>query len=53
MCIGVARGETGDHALPKFLAYLVILRFEKRSAKQTTVARLNSNILPPKIIFAP
>ena len=32
---GVAR----DHASPKFLAYLVILCFERRDPKQNTVAR--------------
>jgi len=33
--------------LPKFLAYLVILCFERRYPKQNTVARLTSKELPP------
>jgi len=36
---------------PQFLAYPVILFFEKRCLKQNTVARLKSNILsPPKFL---
>jgi len=39
----------GAMASPKFLAYLVILRFEKQRPKQNTATSLKSNILaPPK-----
>jgi len=37
---------------PKFLAFLVILCFEKRCPKLNTVARLKSKDLPPKIFWA-
>jgi len=37
--------------LPKFLAYLVILCFERRCLKQNTVARLKlSDLVHPKIL---
>jgi len=39
--------EQGSHA-PKFLAYLVVLCFEKRCPKQNTVARLKSKYLSQK-----
>ena len=37
---------------PKFLEYLVILRFEKRYPIQNTVARLKSKILAPPKVWA-
>jgi len=40
------QGGQKGHA-PKFLAYLVILCFERRCHKQHTVARLKSKIPPP------
>jgi len=43
--IGGARGPMEPCPLPKFLAYVVILCFERRCPKQNTVARLKSNIL--------
>jgi len=45
------KGSCG-HA-PQVLAYLVILCFEWRYPKQTTVANLKSNILFPKIFCPP
>ena len=44
--IGVARG-----LVPQFLAYLVVLCFEKRCPEQNTVARLKSKYLAPPKIF--
>jgi len=38
-----------SHALQKFIAYLVILCFERQCPKQTTVARLKVNIYAQKI----
>jgi len=48
--IGVATvGGQSGHGSPKFLAYLVVLRFEKRLPKPNTIARLKSKIsLVPK-----
>jgi len=46
--IGVARGGPGGHAHSKFLAYVVILCFERRYPKQNSVICLISNILSPK-----
>jgi len=37
---------------PNFLAYIVILCFERRCSKQNTVARLKSNDLARQIISA-
>jgi len=38
---------------PKFLAYLVILCFERRYPRQNIVTRLKSNVWQPKPFFAP
>jgi len=38
---------------PKFLAYLVILCFERRYPKQNIVARLKSHILAPQMFWIP
>jgi len=46
------RSQGGKGAVPpKFLAYLMIACFEKWCLKQNSVARLKSNILPPKKIL--
>jgi len=50
--IGVARVGRGSWP-PKYLAYLVILCFERRYPKQNTVARLKSKILAPPKFFCP
>ena len=52
--IGVARGGESGHApLPKFLENIVILCFERRFSRQTSVVRLKSNILAPPNFLAP
>jgi len=50
--IGVARRAQESMPLPKFLQYLVILRFERRYPKQNTVAHLKSNILARQFFWA-
>lgn len=45
--IGVARGPKASFP-KKFLAYLVIVCFERRCTKQNAVSRLNSMIYPKK-----
>jgi len=45
-----SQGGQGTIA-PKFLAYLVILCFEKRHPNKNTAARLKSNILAPHKIL--
>ena len=42
----------GGHAPSEFLAYLVILFFDRQCLEQNTVARLNSKYLVPLKIFA-
>jgi len=50
LCNEVATGAKGAMP-PQFLAYLVVLRFERRCPKPNTVARLKSKYLAfPKIL---
>jgi len=42
----------GGQAPSKFLAYLVILCFDRQCLEQNTVARLNSKCMGPRKIFA-
>jgi len=44
-------GQRGHGPFPKFLEYIVILCFERRFAKQNSIIRLKSNILPRPKIF--
>ena len=48
-----SQGRPGGHGLPKFLAYVVILFFERRYPKQNSAIRLKSNILATTNFFAP
>jgi len=50
MHIDVARGAKGAMAPAKFLENIVILCFERRFSKQSSVNHLKSNILPPQIL---
>ena len=49
--IRVARGQ-GVHGLPRFLAYLVILCFDRQCPEQNTVARLKLKYLAAPKIWA-
>jgi len=46
------RRSQGGHAPSKFLAYLVILCFDRQCLEQNTVAHLNSKYLVPLKVFA-
>jgi len=50
--IGIVRKAQGAMHLTKFLAYIVILCFERRYPKQNSVIRLKSNILAQKKFWA-
>jgi len=50
--MGVARGIKGAMNPTRFVAYLLVLCFERRYLKQNTVARLKSSILPPPNVWA-
>jgi len=52
-CNCSTRGDQEAIFCPKFLAYAVILWFEKRNPKQNAVARPKSNILAGRLQFPP